>query len=186
MDNSQVHDDGVGAAVAGALGGFVQWARSPDGWRKLLARVVSGLGCAYLANAALKYFYADVPYDLRWGLSFIAGVVSAVLIDFALRAANRLTAVADRQIDSRFGITPNATDGRNTTATTDTRTVTTSSVVAVGGTTGGVAGDGVVPHNGVGGKGAAAAGGERASVTAGGGGAGAGRGTATQGGTDPA
>lgn len=155
--DTPTHDvDAIGGAAAGGFGGLVQWLRLPDGWKKLGGWVGAGLICGFLANASLKYFFPDWSWDLRWGVAAVAGLGSADLVIFALKAMNRLTTVADQQINTRFGVAPNAADGRNATAAPGN--VVAVAVVPVGGANGGLAGNGVVFDHGVGGKGTPTAG----------------------------
>jgi len=161
------HDgDAIGGAVAGGFGGLVQWCRSPEGWKKLGGWVGAGAICGFLANAAVRHFLPDLSWDLRWGIAAVAGLGSADLVVFLLKLMNRLTSEADRRVDSRLGSPTTAgvvVNGQPTPAGPGaTVGVLTAAVltVAEGGAGGSVVGHGVVPVHELGGKGAAATGGE--------------------------
>ena len=84
--------DDLGAAAGGGLGGLVRWLRTPDGQRGLALALASGVGFGFTAGAVVRHAWPDVSGDVRWGIGFAVGVVSAVLTEPRMRRATAIEA----------------------------------------------------------------------------------------------
>jgi hypothetical protein len=106
-----VDSDDVGASLAGAVGGLLNWLTTPSGKRALAAGLVAGAVAGYGASALLRWHHPDIPPDVRMLCSCFAGLLGLAVVSYVTDAAvrARIKAIADE----RLGVAP---DGPNPTA----------------------------------------------------------------------
>lgn len=89
-------DDFSGAAWGG-LGGLVRWFREQTGthsWREIVAAVVGsvtmGVGVGFGVHSVVHWQFPDVPSTVLGACSFVAGVSSGILLQFAVGLVTEL------------------------------------------------------------------------------------------------
>ena len=100
-------DDFSGAAWGG-LGGLVKWFREPHragGWKEvvsaIIGSVITAVGVGHLTYTVMLWKLPDVPATVSGACSFVSGVSSGILLQFAVGIVTELasrfrTAAVDR------------------------------------------------------------------------------------------
>lgn len=86
----EANSDDIGSVLAGACGGVVRWVRTRDGLRGVVGSLCGGSGMGYLTSALIHWQRPEIPADVRVGSAFIAGIVSGLLVEFAMRKVDQL------------------------------------------------------------------------------------------------
>jgi cation transporter-like permease len=89
-------DDITGAAWGG-MGGLVRWFReraAGHSWWEIAASAVGsvamGIGVGYSVHAVVRWQFPDVPSTVLGACSFVAGVSSGIILQFAVGAVSEL------------------------------------------------------------------------------------------------
>jgi CHASE2 domain-containing sensor protein len=111
------HDDFSGAAWGG-LGGLVRWFREHGRFRSwydlaasAIGSVVTAVGVGHLSYVLMLWQFKDVPQTVSAACSFVFGVSSGILLQFAVTLVTELAVrfrsqVADKIIPKPDGTPP--------------------------------------------------------------------------------
>jgi hypothetical protein len=91
--------DELSGAAWGGLGGLVRWFReraAVSSWREIVVSVVGsvamGVGTGFGVYAVVHWQFPDVPTTVLGACSFLAGVSSGILLQFAAGTITELAA----------------------------------------------------------------------------------------------